>query len=214
MLDARNIDVSSIDMELIATPRRGYQQTVRAAAAEDTRRRIVLAFVARLRAGWFDEITLDAVAQDADVTVQTVIRRFANKEGLLQAAADWMDEDVHMNRKLTSDSPAAVAAALAKDYELNGDLIMRLLDQEGRYPALKLVCDTGRREHRKWVGEVFAAALRGPDSEPRLDSLVVATDLYTWKLVRRDMARSVRTYRQIVENQISAALTFERARLV
>ena len=66
----------------------------------------------------------------------------------------------------------------------------------------------------KWVGEVFAAALCGPDAEPRLDSLVVATDLYTWKLVRRDMARSVKTYRQIVENQISAALTFERARQV
>jgi AcrR family transcriptional regulator len=199
-------------METIEPARRPYQQTARAAAAEDTRRRILQAFRARLSTTWFDEITLDAIAHDADVTVQTVVRRFTSKEGLLQAAAAGMGEEVRINRKLSSATPAAVAAVLAKDYEQNGDLMMRLLDQEGRHPALKHVCDIGRRGHREWLAETFANVLRGPDAEPRLDSLVVATDLYTWKLLRRDMGRSVRTYRQIVEAHIEAALTFERPR--
>jgi AcrR family transcriptional regulator len=210
MLDVLKFHVSSIDMESIDTDRRSYQQTARAVAAEDTRRRILQAFVKRLSSFWFDEITLDVIAQDADVTVQTVVRRFLSKEGLLQAAVAWMGQEVRINRKLASATPAAVAAVLAKDYEQNGDLIMRLLDQEGRYPALKHVCDIGRREHRKWLAEIFANDLVGSNAEPRLDSLVVATDLYTWKLLRRDMGRSVRTYRQIVETHIDAALAFER----
>jgi AcrR family transcriptional regulator len=197
-------------METAQLRRRPYQQFARAAAAEDTRRRILQAFRVRLSAMWFDEITLDAVAQDADVTVQTVVRRFTGKDGLLQAAVDEMTQEVRINRKLTSATPAAVAAALAKDYEQNGDLMMRLLDQEGRHPALKLVCDLGRRGHRGWLAESFSQELRGPDAEPRLDSLVVATDLYTWKLLRRDMGRSVRTYRQIVESHVVAALAFRR----
>jgi AcrR family transcriptional regulator len=199
-------------METIEPARRPYQQTARAAAAEDTRRRIIQAFVARLSTTWFDEITLDAIAQDADVTVQTVVRRFTSKEGLLQAAAEEMGREVRVNRKLSSATPAAIAAVLAKDYEQNGDLMMRLLDQEGRHPALKHVCDIGRRGHREWLAESCAHDLRGPDAEPRLDSLVVATDLYTWKLLRRDMDRPLRTYRQIVEALIAAALKFERPR--
>jgi AcrR family transcriptional regulator len=199
-------------MESIETGRRPYQQTTRAAAAEDTRRRIIEAFSARLRTAWFDEITLDAIARDADVTVQTVVRRFMSKEGLLQAAVAEMGQHVRVNRKLSSATPAAAAAVLAKDYEQNGDLMMRLLDQEGRHPALKHVCDIGRRGHREWLAETFAHELQGPDAEPRLDSLVVATDLYTWKLLRRDMGRPVRTYRQIVEAQVEAALAFERPR--
>ena len=37
--------------------------------------------------------------------------------------------------------------------------------------------------------------------------LVVATDLYVWKLVRRDMRRSTAELRTLMENMIQAALT-------
>jgi AcrR family transcriptional regulator len=199
-------------MKSAAASRRPYRQTARAAAAEETRQRILQAFVARLRLSWFDEITLDAIAQEAGVTVQTVVRRFASKEGLLETAVEWMAQEIHISRKLTDTSPAAVATVLARDYENHGELVLRLLDQEGRHPALRLMCDVGRREHRAWLASVFEEALQGPDAEPRLDALVVATDLYTWKLIRRDMGRPVRTYRQIVETLIAAALAFTRSR--
>ena len=57
-----------------ALARREYTQTVRAQAAEETGKRIVEAFIARLMSDWFDQITLDVIAADAGVTVQTVIR--------------------------------------------------------------------------------------------------------------------------------------------
>ncbi len=197
-------------MKIASTPPRPYRQTARAAAAEQTRRRIIDAFVARLGSSWFDEITLDAVAQDAGVTVQTIVRRFAGKDGLMQAAAESMSRDVRINRHISESSSSAVATAVARDYEQNGDLILRLLDQEGRHPALKQVLDQGRRGHREWLADVFESTLRDDAREARLDSLVVATDLYTWRLLRRDMRRSARQYRQIVENLIEASFRLPR----
>jgi hypothetical protein len=45
----------------------------------------------------------------------------------------------------------------------------------------------GRRVHRVWVEEVFAPQLVGRrDREELVDLLVVATDLLTWKILRRD----------------------------
>ena len=64
---------------------RTYRQTARAKAAEETGIRIVEAFMARMEDCWFEEIRLEDVASDAGVTVQTVIRRFGGKDGLLEA---------------------------------------------------------------------------------------------------------------------------------
>ena len=46
---------------------------------------------------------------------------------------------------------------------------------------------TGKALHRAWVEEVFAPYLAEADDRDELaDLLVVATDVYTWKLLRRD----------------------------
>src|SRR6266545_3349860 len=77
----RHFDVSGTHMKVdaaAAKPRR-YTQGARAQAAEATALRIVDAFLTRLMKQWFDEITLDGVAEDAGVTVQTVVRRFGGK---------------------------------------------------------------------------------------------------------------------------------------
>ena len=42
----------------------------------------------RLMTQWYDQITLDAVAEDAGVTVQTILRRFDGKDGLLANAVE------------------------------------------------------------------------------------------------------------------------------
>jgi len=49
--------------------------------------------------------------------------------------------------------------------------------------------DIGRRLHREHIAELFAPQLaKGPtaDREALIDLLVIATDVYTWKLLRRD----------------------------
>lgn len=177
----------------MSEPARPYRQVARAAATEETRRRIVDGFHQALQAHWMEEITLDAVAAEAGTTRQTVIRLFGGKEGLLEAVADRTAEGVAARRALPRHpTPDAAARAVVEDYEAIGDMILRLLAQEGRYPLLGTMLNIGRREHRRWVAETFAAALaaRPPAAaEALLDQLVVATDVFTWKLLRRDMGR-------------------------
>ena len=190
-------------------PKRAYRQTARAAAAEATARRIVEAFRDRLERMWFEEIRLEDVAEDAGVTVQTVIRRFGGKDGLLDATVDLISARVKSARAMPPPDAALAARALIADYEFTGDLVMRMLAQEDRHPALRRLTDFGRAEHRDWVAEVFADALRAlPDdaARRRIDALVVATDLYVWKLIRRDMGRPVAELQAIMERLIQGAL--------
>lgn len=189
---------------------RPYRQGARAAAAEATGVRILEAMLARIQVQWFDEITLDALAQDAGVTVQTVLRRFGGKEALLTAAAEHFGRGVEGRRSATPGDIPRIVQVLASDYESAGDLVWRLLAQEDRHAALKTVTDYGRAEHRRWLARAFAPQLDdlGPKARgARLDALVVATDLYVWKLVRRDMGRSLPAYKALLSTMICAAVT-------
>jgi AcrR family transcriptional regulator len=189
--------------------RRAYRLGARAEAAEAAAARMVAAFRARLVDSWFDEIRLEDIAREADVSVQTVIRRFGGKEGLLEAVYEQMGGEILNRRSVPSGDTAKAVRALIEDYEASGDVILRALAQEDRHPAIRRATDIGRAGHRGWLAEVFADALDGlpePQARQRLDALVVATDVYVWKLVRRDMRRSRGELRTLMEHLIAAAL--------
>ena len=131
---------------------RGYQQKARADAAEASTRRIVEAFLKLAESEWFDKVRVEDVAADADVTVQTVIRKFGNKTGLLDAAHKHMGQSVMVRRVTFPGNVDKAVEALMRDYEEAAPLILRLLDQEQMHPALKPVLDVGRRGHREWQG--------------------------------------------------------------
>src|SRR5262252_6117689 len=67
--------------------RRAYRMGVRAAAAEKTGRRLIAAMQALFVERPFEDIALEAVAARAGVTLQTLLRRFGSKSGLVAAAA-------------------------------------------------------------------------------------------------------------------------------
>jgi hypothetical protein len=80
-------------------------------------------------------------------------------------------------------------ANLVEHYELMGDRVLRMLAEEGRLPALKVLADGGRQLHREWCAGVFAPFLAGENAmvrRRRLAQLVAICDVYTWKLLRRD----------------------------
>ena len=196
MLDGRQFNVSVTNMKLrgMKSSRRGYAQTTRAQSTEDTARRIVDAFVARLMNQWFDEITLDSIAEDAGVTVQTVVRRFGSKEELLGAAVKILSSQINAQRAMPSGDLGVMVNKLFEDYERTGDAVIRLLALEARHPAIKPVTDLGRGEHRRWLANVMVDSLERLDASARqraLDVFVILTDVYAWKLLRRDMARSI-----------------------
>ncbi len=189
---------------------RRYQQRARAQSAEATGRRIIDAFLARLMTHWYDEITLDRVAADAGVTVQTVVRRFGGKDGLLANAVQTLALPINARRAGPPGDVGRLVANLVADYEQTGDAVIRLLALEPRHPALKAVLDFGRREHRRWVSTAFAERLSalGPAARERaVDAFVVATDVYTWKLLRRDMARGVAATTATMRHLVRAAIT-------
>jgi len=188
---------------------RRYSQLARAQSTEATGRHIVEAFLARLMTQWFDQITLDRVAQDAGVTVQTVVRRFGGKDGLLAEAVKILAVQIRAQRGNPQGDIAGIVASLFGDYENTGDAVIRLLALGPRHPALQAVLEFGRAEHRGWVATALSQPLSRLDSARRtraLDALVIVTDVYTWKLLRRDMARSETAAQAIMRSLILAAL--------
>ena len=141
-----------------------------------------------------DQISLDDVARRSGVSVQTVIRRFRGKDGLLAAAIERESERVRRQRDPTAVTDAAGAVAqLVTHYEAMGDRVLRMLAEETRMPALRQVVDGGRRAHRDWCERVFASELAGlgvARRRRRVAQLVAVCDVYTWKLLRRDAGLS------------------------
>jgi AcrR family transcriptional regulator len=178
----------------VKTERRTYRQSARAAATQETRERILQATRDALLTRWFDEVTLNEIAAAAGVSVQTLVNHFGGKEGLLGGLVERFSADIEEVRSVArpGDVDAAVDALLT-DYEETGDGVWRLLALEERFPALGHLLATGRAKHRGWAEATFAPALDGldgPEREQRVTLLVAATDVYTWKLMRRDMRMS------------------------
>jgi AcrR family transcriptional regulator len=136
------------------------------------------------------QFSLDDIASRAGVTVQTVIRRFGGKDGLIVAAIEREATRVAATRDPARvNTPAEAIRQLVDHYEALGDRVIHMLAEEVRTPALRRVTDTGRQFHREWCERVFQAALStrtGADRKRRLAELVAVCDVYTWKLLRRD----------------------------
>jgi len=101
----------------------------------------------------------------------------------------------------------AAVRIIYDSYELTGDAVLRMLAEEDRIPAIHAMAESGRAWHRGWVQRTFApllAVLRGAARERRLITLIVATDLLVWKLLRREMGLDRATAERIVIEMITA----------
>lgn len=175
---------------------RQYTMTARADAARETGERIEAAAFALFSTRYYDDVTLDAIASDADVTVQTVIRRFGSKDGLVRALIAPVTSQVSAQR---GEAPVGdivgTAANLVEHYERMGDLAMLLLRQEERVPPYAEATAAGKQFHSDWVRSVFAPWLdaRSGGERERLHAQLLATcDVYTWYLLRRQQGLSRR----------------------
>lgn len=193
---------------------RPYRQVARAAATEDLRLRVVAAFRDALLARWMDEITLDDIAATAGTTRQTVIRYFGGKDGLLTAVAETIKLEVETARTIGPGfSPRAIAHGLVRDYETSGDVIIRLLAQEERHPLLTPFLNLGRAWHRQWAAETFATSLIGlkrQQRERRITEFVAVTDVYVWKLLRRDFGNSATDVETLLAEMLGKLMQGEK----
>jgi AcrR family transcriptional regulator len=176
------------------TQKRTYRMRARAEAAAETGRRILEATIELHRERFFDQVSLEDIAERAGVTVRTVIRRFGNKERLIEAAAEEGTRQITVQRRQApvGDVEGAVSN-LVDHYEEWGDTALRLLAQEERVAAFRSLTDAGRAFHYEWVERTFAPLLAKRTGEERrrlLAELIAVCDVYFWKLLRRDMGLS------------------------
>lgn len=205
-LTGPEFEFSLTNMKKRSTTRR-YRMSARAEAAARTGENIIRAAGELWREHGLDEITLQAIADRAGVTVQTVIRRFGSKKGVVAAciAGDVLGIRHDRDRVPPGDIGTALDS-LIRHYERDGDAVLRTLGLEDRLEDAREVARSGRVTHRQWCARVFAPYLPPATSnhyEVRLNAFVAATDLYLWKLFRRDLGRSVeetrRTFRVLLE---------------
>lgn len=188
------------------TPRR-YVQTARADAAAESARRVVEAAGSLLMERWYDDVTLDDIAERAGVTARTIQRRFGSKENLAREffLSVGQENAALRDRVPVGDVDAALSAIVGM-YEEMGDAIVRYLTLELRIPLIAEVIAAGRALHRQWVERVFEPLLPAGDRRSTITLLVVATDVYTWKLVRRDAGHSRRATEELMRRLINEAL--------
>ena len=161
-----------------------YNMELRAAGVEATRERILAAAADVFLERWYDDVTLAELAKRAGVSGQTLINHYGGKEQLATAAYEHVSNDMTLRRYTPEPGDVEGAMeALVEDYEITGDAVIRTLALEEKVATLRPLLQRGRDAHREWVETMFRAPKLLPE-------LVVATDVYTWKLLRRDQGLS------------------------
>jgi AcrR family transcriptional regulator len=178
----------SFDMKLAApAPTRRYTMRARAESTTRTRERILDAVIALSEECLSLEIVLADVAARAGVTVQTVLRHFASRQGLFERAQARQIAQVRAERATPVGDAASAVRTIVAFYDRLGEWSLRLQAQEHSDELSRKTVERGRRVHREWVEKVFAPHLVDRrDRKELIDLLVVATDVLTWKILRRD----------------------------
>ena len=142
----------------------------------------------------YDQVSLDDIATEAGVTERTVVRRFGSKELLFGAVGAGRAAAIRRARDEVpaGDVPKAVRL-LVGTYEDWGDEVLHLLSQERGLAGVTNTVEAGRRYHAAWVERAFSpllGELPAAVRRRRLGELVAVTDIYYWKVLRRDVGLS------------------------
>lgn len=194
----------------MAKPTRKYRQTARAEAVRRNRRRVLEAARQEFLSKPYEDVNLQSIADRAELTVQTVLRYFGSKEGLLETTIEVIREaaDASVAGTEVGDAQAALDGVLDR-YESFGDGILRILSQEEMVEPYAALAELGRENHRAWIEEVFAPLLPpkgAPLRERRVLQLLVLLDVYAWKLLRKDHGADLATVRSALAELIEMVL--------
>jgi AcrR family transcriptional regulator len=170
--------------------RQPYTMVARAEGMNATRERIVQAALQLALEQAYEDVTLAAIAQAAAVSHQTVLNHFASKEGVAAAAAEVLGRQTQSarDRAMPGDAAGAIAI-LVGEYERFGDANVRWAMSSERLGSLAPLLDDARSLHQAWLERIFGGRLpnAAPARQRAIHALHAATDVYTWKLLRRDL---------------------------
>lgn len=183
-------------------PTRNYTMVIRAKAAEMTSEEIIRVVGELWMKYSIHEITLQMVAQNAGVTVMTILRKFGSKEGLFEAALKTDTAGIQDVRKESqAGNIYQTISILMKEYEYTGPAVIRTLAVENDLPIAAKILRKGRELHKEWCQRIFAQYLPAStdkDYQITLGAFYAATDVYKWKLLRIDLGYSKEETEKII----------------
>jgi AcrR family transcriptional regulator len=181
----------------------------RANGMSATRERIVHAALELAIEQAFEDITLVAIARAAGVSHQTVLNHFESKEKVAAAAAEVLSLQTQAARdKAVPNDPVGAIAILVGEYERFGDAGARWAMASERLGSLAPMLDRARAGHQAWLARIFAERLpKTPAARRRaLHALHAATDVYVWKLLRRDLQLARTDTERIMRHLVNGVL--------
>jgi AcrR family transcriptional regulator len=180
--------------------KRRYKMSKRAETSAQTAIDIYQVTVALWHERPLSDITLETIAERANVSVRTIIRRFGSKEGLFEDCIKNNVDDMESNRhKAKVGDIEGALNCLLDDYEAHGDAMIRTLAVEEQLAIARRVLQAGRIYHREWCARIFAPYLPASGEnhyDEVLLAFVAATEIYLWKLLRRDLNYDLPTTRK------------------
>ena len=188
---------------------RQYTQSSRAEATAATRDHIARMAMQLFYEHAYEDVTIVAIAKAAGVSHQTVLNHFESKEGVARAAAELMSVETNTARAAAERGDAnSVVRALVGEYERIGDANFRWAAATDRLGSLAALIDEARASHTRYLEDQFGDQLPStPAARKRaLAALYAATDVYVWKLLRRDLHHSRRDTELVMADLVTAAL--------
>lgn len=196
--------------------KRRYRSDLRAAQAQETRRRIVAAAARLFVENGYGATTIDGIAEAARVSRKTVFTSVGGKIELLRLAMDWAvagdDADVpvsdreEMQRVLAGDDPAEIlrgcAAVIAGINGRVADLFRTLEVAAGVEPEARTLLSASR-EQRSTDARTVTRRLRSLGMftgrkayEEAVDLIFLATDPHPFDVLVRQRGWSPARYAQ------------------
>jgi AcrR family transcriptional regulator len=176
---------------------------------EATTQRILAAARVAFLESPYEDVTLNRIAESAGVSHQTLLNHFGSKEGLFTAFGEEHHLEIQALRsRVSPGDPRSLVSALMEQYEQFGDVNVRWEILEERSNLFAEGMSEARRGHIAWLEGLFAESLDVPARERRrrVALLCVATDVKTWKLLRRHLGHGRQATAALMLEMVEAAL--------
>ncbi len=187
-----------------------YDNSKRLVDAENTKVAIIKAFGTLWSRYSIKDITLEMVAKEAGVTTKTILRKFGSKSGLTNGSLSYLAAEIESERTLTTvGNIDDILKALLSNYEKMGEAAIRTINLESELEIARRIGAKGRALHRDWCIRVFAPYLPDElsvDYEVQLTSFIAATEIYLWKLMRKDLKLSKEKTFSIFKNLVEGLI--------
>ncbi len=191
--------------------KRTYSLTNRARLAAETEQNILKATASLWKELPINDISLEKIAERSGITVRTILRKFGSKEDLFKACIQNDATSIMQTRDQTpAGDISKILDDLLTEYETMGDAVIRTLASEQEIAIARDILTTGRAYHQAWCARVFKRYLPGVQTKNysvRLLAFVAATDVYLWKLLRRDLLLSEKQTRAVLKELLERLIT-------